>query len=399
MVRVAASHEVQTWEYEEIAQSLLAGHGYGYWLHGAWYRTFGSPPFAYLCAFLYLIFGHHRGIVLVVQWVFSAVMTVGVFLIGRRLFSAPAGIVAAGLVAFHPGVLYYDTHNLHPLSFDASLAVWGVVLLFRMEAAESGMGALSSGLLHGLAVLERSTFVGLPVAALASLGMVHPATRRRAVALYLLGVVVVYAPWIGRSLLIYGNFTINSTDAETLWRGNNPRSDGGVFDRDRPGLPIFTTAPEEFRQRVLAADEIGQRQLFAAAAQDFILADPGTAFRLFLRKLWGFWWFMPQSGILYPIGSSRAYTAYYVMVALLALVGFAIVLRAPSRRVGALTIGAFMLSVSLVHAIFLVELRHRWGVEPLLLVFAAGGACGLGDRWVHAARGRHREGRPLRREA
>jgi hypothetical protein len=66
------------------------------------------------------------------------------------------------------------------------------------------------------------------------------------------------------------------------------------------------------------------------------------------------------------------YGVYYVVVAGLALLGAAVALAGTARR-DALVLWLVMLSVDLFHAVFYVEIRHRWSIEPLLLVFTAGG--------------------------
>lgn len=387
LVWLLGTTDVTTWEYEEIAQNLLAGRGYGLQYRHAWYRTIASPPFGYLCALLYLVFGHHHVVVLVAQWLFSAATTFAAYVIGARLFSPGAGVLAAGLVAFHPGILYYDTHHLHPLSFDAALVMWSIVGLLGMPAIRAAAAAFGVGVLHGLAVLERTTLAALPLASLVWLGLPPRAGRTRLVAIYLAGVAVLLAPWMARSLWIYGDLTLNSFSGELLWRGNNPLSDGGSFAKERPGVSMFSAAPEQFRARILAEDETGQRQIFHAAATEFIRTHPTEALKLFARKLVGFWWFMPQSGLLYPPRYLLGYQVYYAIVAAGAAVGVAVGLSgATATRLMTLTILAVLLSISVAQAVFYVEIRHRWSVEPVLLVFAAAGAMTACKPVVYSAR-------------
>ena len=42
-------------------------------------------------------------------------------------------------------------------------------------------------------------------------------------------------------------------------------------------------------------------------------------------------------------------------------------------RAGLLLLGAVFVSISVVHSVFYVELRHRWAIEPLILVLSAAG--------------------------
>jgi 4-amino-4-deoxy-L-arabinose transferase-like glycosyltransferase len=378
LIYLGTDRPVQTWEYEVIAQNLLAGHGFGLEHSGTWYRTFGSPPFAYLCALLYLLFGHHHVVVLVAQWFFSGAAALGCYALGRRLFSAPVGVAAAALVSFHPGLLYYDTRNLHPLSFDAALIVLSVVSMVATAARPSLLRGLGAGLLQGLAVFERASLIGLPVAFLAWVMNAKSGARGRTIAAFLIGFAAIPAPWLARSAAIYGYPVITSTTWEILWRGNNPLSDGGAYARDGTGRPMSAAAPRELREELRGAGEIGRQGIFARETKRFVREHPDEALRLFLRKLAGFWWFMPQSGLRYPRVYLHIYAVFYVVLSILSVVGLGAALKqSRGARVMALTIIGILLSISLVQSIFYVEIRHRWSVEPIVLVFTAAGCATL----------------------
>ncbi len=372
----------QPWEYEVIADNLLGGRGFGVVHLGTWYRTYGSPPFAYLCAGLYALFGHHPALVLGAQWIFSAATALGCYVLGWRLFSARVGVAAAALVSFHPGLAYYDSRNLHPLSFDAALLTASLVAIVTTWKCPSVTRGFAVGFLHGLTVFERNSAIGWPVAFVAWTARGRPGARARTIVAFAVGFAVVLAPWLIRSVAIYGYPVVASTTWEILWRGNNPAASGGSYARDGVGVAMPNAAPAGLQAELRGGDEIEQQRIFAREAKRFVREQPGEAVRLFLRKLGGFWWFMPQSGLLYPRLYLRLYAAYFAVVAALAVVGIAAGLTDAAARGMTLTIIGLVVSVSLVHALFYVEIRHRWGVEPILLVFtAAGGATLMAAAW------------------
>ena len=141
---------IETFEYETIARNLLDGQGYGIENLGTWYETFGSPPFAYLCALVYATFGHSHHVMLVVQAIISAIVVLACYSIGRRLFCPNVGLLAAALVAFHPGLVYMDTHKIHPLSFDATLPGLRVMMSLALKTPCSLKKTVLVGVLHGL---------------------------------------------------------------------------------------------------------------------------------------------------------------------------------------------------------------------------------------------------------
>jgi hypothetical protein len=234
-----------------------------------------------------------------------------------------------------------------------------------------------------LTVLERTTWLALPVVGLAGLAFARRAMRLRLLAVYLLGLALLPAPWVARSLRLYGDLTLNSVSAELLWRGNNPLATGGSF---APGgrVSVFEAAPEDFRRKVRAADELTQRRLFTEAAREYVRDHPGEALERYAHKVVGFWWFMPHSGLLYPAAYLVVYKAYYTVVLLLAGVGIAgIIARGDTDQRWILTAaGVVLLVTSVAQAVFYVEIRHRWSVEPILLVLAAAGVIRPGRRWL-----------------
>jgi hypothetical protein len=251
--------------------------------------------------------------------------------------------------------------------------VWSFVAIVSLRAS-SAPAVAGAGMLHGLAMWERSTFVGLCLVTVVSIARGAARTAASRWAVYLLGVTLAVGPWLARSVAVDGDMTLAATGAELLWRGNNPVASGGAFARGHPGVSVLDMAPEGFRARISAADEQGQRRLFASAARDFMTERPGEAARLFLRKLVAFWWFLPEAGAYYPRSYLTYYTWYYAAMLVLAGAGFVSAWRgAPGGRKGAIVAAGLLLSVALVHAVFYVEVRHRWGIEPVLLTFSAGG--------------------------
>jgi hypothetical protein len=192
--------------------------------------------------------------------------------------------------------------------------------------------------------------------------------------------------WLGVSSSLFGEAAFISTGAEVLWTGNNPVASGTNFGRG-PGLvPVFEAAPEAFRNEVLASDESGQRRAFRREAMRFIGEQPLDAARLYVRKLWAFLWFSEHAGGWYSPRLTLAYKAFYAGLVLAACAGLVVSMRRSpdARRLGTALVW-FFLSVGALQAIFYVETRHRWAVEPVLVVLASGAVAGWLSRAAAAA--------------
>lgn len=109
----------------------------------------------------------------------------------------------------------------------------------------------------------------------------------------------------------------------------------------------------------------------------FIRAEPLEAADLFARKMRTFWWRIESDPRDYPRAASIAYAVIYRSELAFALFGAFVVFRRrdaasihPDRRAAALVLG-LMLALSLLQSAFYVQGRHRFLIEPLLLVFTA----------------------------
>ncbi len=382
----AGSPEV--FEYDQLARNLLSGQGYVYTHLGPPYRSYyGGVFYIWLTAGLYAAFSSRPMAVLIAQSLASCALAVVVFLLGRRLWSERAGVVAAFLVVTHPAFVYTDTHKLHPLSFDSLMMSLALFALLCVPRSRYRSVPTIAGLLLGAAILQRGSVLLLLPLGLLWLWRFSPRDKRvfQRLGGYLLGVVLVVAPWVGRNYLIHGVPLLLTPTAEHFWVGNASHSYGSNLLPT--GGTVLDAAPAEFRAELLSRDEFGQVRLFWQSGLEGVGARPWAFLSGVALKFLHFWTFAPQTGVLYPRSYVYIYAAYYGLVAGLALVGVLGLARAePSRPLalpGLLLILTMFLSVSTIHSVFYFELRHRWGVEPELLVISAGGGL-TAWRWVSA---------------
>lgn len=371
----------QAFEYEFQARSLLSGNGYQFIHLGTPYLAFGFPVFGFLCAGLYWTFGHSPLPVLLVQIGLSSLIPVVVARIaaeiglGRRI-AALAGAIAV----VHPALVIYAVRKLHPLSMDALLISVCLLLIMRLPGAGAWAHARAGGMV-GLTALTRPTMGLFVLPAAAWIGWAAPKrARTRAVAdmmMLAVGAAVVVSPWTVRNFLVLDRFVpITTSSAEVFWIGNNPVATGSTYLPN--GQAVFTGAPEAFRREILARDELGQVDLFRKAARDFVRENPAAFVQRFVRKWWSFWWFPAGAGSLYPRWWLVAYKALYAVALAGVLLGLRIVwtrAHGPERQRLVLVL-VLLGHVSIAQSFFYVDVRHRWGVEPILGIFLAAAASG-----------------------
>lgn len=362
------------WEYEEIADNMLAGKGFVSYTFGTNYRSLNAPIYSFLCAGTYLLANHSFLPVLLVQFIFSLFLTLVVFSIARRLFGERTAVLAALVTAIHPGFIYYDVFNLIPLSIDAFFIATSALLFLRFMEDPTTAKAMITGAVIGIGALTRGiTGSLLPFLIMyiflfmKDLGLLK---RLKAALWMALATFILISPWLVRNFIIHKEFIfLISTTGENLWRGNNQYAVGTSLNKD--GKPILELWPEEFKDKIFSLDEIGQKKFFEREAISFILNNPLKFLTLYFKKIFYFWWFSPQSGIIYPRRYLTWYRYLYSVFLPFFMIGLGRALASPDEAKvrGALLLIFIFASICVTQSLFYVEGRHRWIIEPLLAIF------------------------------
>lgn len=362
----------QTFEYEKLASNVLSGAGFAMKYAGTNYYTVGHPLYPLLCAVLYYFTNHSFLAVLVAQILAASLLCVLVFFIAKRQIGAYAGLLAAFLVALHPGLFVYSTSKLHPLPLDAFLFALVILTFLVIKDKPTLKLSIWGGLILGICALSRSTILIFFLIAAGWFVFTTKADRRKAAALMaIMGVFAFFVilPWsirnykvYKRPVLILNNLGLN------LWIGNNPNASGSALTRE--GEAVLRTMPEDDRRRFLEMNETQQGDFLKDDALKFIKQNPVKFLKLYLKRIFSFYWFSPQSGLLYPKQWLNIYKTLYALMLIFFAVGLYQTLFI-SKDKEAILILLFFLSICATQAIFYVEGRHRWAIEPLMMIYAA----------------------------
>lgn len=332
------------WEQEKIATNLLEGHEFLYQGFGIAYRAYAEPLYPFVAAAVYLVTGHSRMAMVLLQIAISAftVWLTGL-LAARATDDGVAGAIAATLMAIDPGFIRYSS-VLHPLTFDTLFFAAAALAIVERRT-------MAAGVLIGLGALTRPTILLLAL------------FRRRLVVLAL--ALAIVAPWTIRNAIVLRDFVLTrSGTGFVFWLGNNPNATGSAVDVH--GVPLLDAAPAEFRARIRAAGELERDRIFRDAAFDYIAAHPLAAAGRFAKRVFYFWWFSPQWGVRYAPSAMIVYRVWWSFLLLLVLLGGLV-----TRRREVWLLVAMAVLVSLAQSVYYVEGRHRLSVEPLILPMAA----------------------------
>lgn len=375
----------ETWEEGEIALRLVRGDGYSYEINGTTAHALRGPTYAFMLAGAYVLFGATPVVAGLLQALLGGALAVVCYALARRWAGMLSAALAGTAVALYPPLLVYAS-KIHQLNLDVLLVAFVVLLLVRADAQSGTRGGALLGLVAGMATLSRATFA--PLFGIPATILVVRAGRSglRYGATVLLAAAVVTTPWALRNQLTLGEATLSTTTGYLLWIGNNPQATGSTLTTD--GRPILEAAPT-VRNRIWGLDEQEQDRIFMGLALAYMTEDIPRTAAGFARKLWSFWWFGPTAGASYPRAWLTLYMFGYTAVLVAAAAGTIWALRQRDRW-PLIVVTSALISVSLLQSIFYVDGRHRWAVEPLLLVLAAIGVAKFARRWARGRFGRIR---------
>lgn len=364
----------EVFEYEIIANNILDGKGFLYNFFGTDQKAFTQPFYPVFTAIIYYLTNHSQTAMLVIQSIVSSALCFVIYSIAIRLTGKKQALLAAALVAFHPGIIIYSILKLHSLVFDAFFYLLTIALILRFIQKPSNKEAILTGGVIGLALLSRSTILVFVIFALAYvffiLQSIKIKVRIRYILLICLAAIIAYSPWVIRNCKVFHKAVFMPTcSGENLWVGNNRAASGSAILLS--GRSVHKMMPQEMRRDLGKLDELAQVRYYNNYFLNFIKKEPLLFIQLFLKKFYNFWWFAPQTGVLYSRLWLNMYKLYYAPLFFLFIIGLLSALKNRPKNHAVFLLCVYMLSLAFLHAIVIVDTRHRWTVEPAMIIFAS----------------------------
>jgi 4-amino-4-deoxy-L-arabinose transferase-like glycosyltransferase len=354
-------------EPSHIAWSIVSGAGYSSpWANTIAMPTAQQPPvYPYLLAGIFKLAGAYSYLSLLIavglNAVFSALTAVLILQIGKRIFGAPTGVLAAWVWAcwIYEAVV---SIRLWESSLSALLLAVGLWLLPKLEVSLRPLLWVLFGALAGVAALTNTTLLSLfPFFWL----WLWVAYRRREVSCRkwliasVVTCVVVLVPWTIRNYATFHRLMpVRDNFGLELWIGNH-EGVTHVFDN---AFPLLN--PTEYNR----LGEIRFMEAKRDIALEFIGRNPGAFLRLSARHLCQFW--------------SAPEKSVWPALSLLACMGMFLALR--RKGLDAVPYALTPLIFPLVYYITHIFSTYRHPIEPVVLLLASYALIGVAETGVRS---------------
>ena len=360
---------IHDYEWGTVAQNMLVGRGYVFsWEYiGSDVVAVGFPGMAFILYFLQLVFGPGW----LGFWIWQMLMAIGsVVLLDRVGYQMHMKdhhrLFACILFCFDPALVLYGSIKVH----EVSTLIFMVLVLFYF--ANRALDSLEFcprrfvilGLLAGLGMYIRPTlFFILPLYLLLTIR--HKNKKRLGFVLSIVLSLMCMLPWMVRNQIRLGKPVLATNGSFLLWRGNNPYATGGAVDSF--GTMVMQRAG--YYEDTLYMSELERQQFFRKKAVDWIQKNPESFFYGIVKKFYYFWWFSPQSGVLYPGNWIIIYKIYYTFLLLGLILGVYCYQREQISWEWLFVSMGFMLFISMFQSLYYVEGRHRLILMPFFFLY------------------------------
>lgn len=294
----------------------------------------------------------------IVNAVFSCASILLISMLGRAICGDRAGLIAAGIFAIDPILLFFNglvlTETVH-----ITILLAAMCCMARLSSRYALLLAGCSGLLLGLGAMTRSTGFLLVFAMLPAVWLLtRPGIRRATVGLCLAGSIAALAPMVMRNYAVLGAFVpVRTGGGASLMEALGPWADGG------PGMDriVYPAMPDD-------ANEIERDRICRKAAVDWARENPGAALRLCVVKLARTWSPLMHAEGYSGTGLQAVALASSIPVYILAVCGAFALRGFPGKLVLLLSPVVYF---SLVHMVFVGSVRYRAAMMPMMFVLAA----------------------------
>jgi len=371
-------------EYGQIAWNIVQGHGFSWDFDGRFplQPTAYSPAlYCYTLVPWFAVFGLNLTGPRIMHAILLAAVCWFIYRIGERLANPRVGLMAACIWAVYPEMIFLS------LRIAPENAMFLPMTWMLLKAQDAGVGARLASPAHpGKSAFTCGILTGIACwvnPSLQILGAIVPVHWRiqgwlngreglRRLVLFVLGAVIVIAPWTIRNYIRLGALVpLRTAFAYNVWRGNHVGATGTI--RNFEGRNLDETLPRDYAEYIeahMVPDEVQRDRFFAAEVGKFIVEHPGSYLRLCAARLWFYGWRDPT----HPLTASIWYLGPWLLLLILAIMGL-VSIRRDGRKwsLWLLQIAGFTLLFSLT----VVVPRYRMPLYPAMFLLAAMGVNAL----------------------
>jgi 4-amino-4-deoxy-L-arabinose transferase-like glycosyltransferase len=368
--RPIEDHFAFGWEMGRVARSIALGQGFSNPYGGNTGPTAWEPPlYPYLMAGVFKVFGIYTyasaWVLLAINSLFSALTTIPIFLIARRIFSERVARWSVYGWALNPYIWYWSIHWIWDTTFTPLILCSVFLVALELQDWRGFGGWVIFGGLWGVGALANPSMLSfLPFCGLWI-------WRRRfkrglssfgGVVLSSIIFFLILLPWLVRNYEVFGRFVFLRDDFGLQFRlGNSKGADGMLMAYLQPNLNKLEW--EKFQ----SMSELAYSADCKRIAVEWIREDPRRFVIVSLKRFFYYW-----NGVPRPSDSREPWDfrdSLFLASSVLAIWGAG---RAVRQKVhGAWLFAGLILTYPTTYYFVFPHARYRHPIEPQLVILVA----------------------------
>lgn len=364
-------------EVHDIAVNMVQSGEMKYSLHTQWNYNYQFPVYPSLLFVIYKTFGIIPKLSIILNCILHSLSAFAAFNVFNwfaknckievvKIRAKTISLLASLGLLFHPLINYYTLMNIHPFSLDLFLMILSLLYMVRYLKNSTSANLILLGIAFGLTLLNRTTFIILIIPFFLSHIRTNPliTTLKKSFIVLLIGTIFLI-PWLYRNYSIYNKLSLTSSVGQNLWLGIQEKTEGTANLPD--GSSFYNLVPQYEWKIILRLNSEEQSDYFFEKYKRAFIDNPILLLKMYSIKLKHFWLFRTGLGTEYSTQIKSWIPFYKLIYIITLLLAIYFIIKA---KINALVIFSIPFTLSLLHAIFYVETRHRIIIEPILLFMA-----------------------------
>jgi 4-amino-4-deoxy-L-arabinose transferase-like glycosyltransferase len=341
-----------------------------------------APGYPLLLAGMFSLPGDDVAAGRVLNIVASLLLIAGVYYLGSALWSRTAGLIAAAAIAFFPSSIFFSGLLLSETVFTAAaVGLLCLAVAWTLNRNTAWWKVFAIGLAAGCVGMLRPEGAFITLAVVAAWAAVHRDVRKvaRYMGLLLLGMAIIYTPWVARNAIQLDSPVVGTTGAgQVLIQAHNPNAGG------RPDIYAVVDLWNKNRDVPFPEREVRINNTGISDSVDYAVHHIPRELSLVPHRLAWFYrgdasgiaWTQDVSGSAQPPlsdGLEDVYkgmaNVYYYAIAVAMVIGLAFWYRRASGK-HLIVFGPFVAYTVMWALFFVGEDRYHFALLPVFCVLA-----------------------------
>ena len=319
------------------------------------------PIYGYFIYLHALIFGIEEKLVISViisQIIISSLTTLVFFNIVTFFFKREISILGSIIFCFFP-IIVFSSSQISSVTIYLFLFLLFIFFLLKLTKNKSNLLILSIGIISGILVLTRRDFILIYFFSLIYFFLFFKVNWKK-ILLTTLVLAITISPYLIRNYIAFDKIILHSGFGFNVWKAYNPKAKvEGYYIEEEELISKIENVKKDVNYR------INQDKIYLKEAKKYILDDPIKYFKLFLKRIYSFYFLDLNS--TYENYYNLIHTLPNLLLSILSILGL-IVCKKKNLSLNYLILIMFV--ILFIYSFFAILPRYKIYIIPFQIILS-----------------------------